>query len=449
MKLLNKITFIFIIISAASSHCISLNEALTSTYNSNDEFKQKQVEFVDSLENFSRALSGFLPDISATLQQEDKKQTTRSQFVNNQSSNSKRLSRGISIQQNLFNGGSSVANLKAAQSGFRAARAKFYDSEQQIMYSAILAYLNYEEAKNVDSVNDASVNFYAKSFESVEAKFKVGEATRTQLALAESQLAIAKSNRSQSTAKLEEEKAKFKQIIGLDPISIEKSTLPEIPTNLEEFSVKALNRNFALDSVKHSLAASKSSIAAAAGNLLPTLTASISTVRAYPHNESRQNPNIQEFTTSLTLNIPILSKGGAEYSNVRHARNASRSAALNIDKVIKSIEMEIASSWEQFQALKLGTESSALAIQAKTMALDGVNQEFNVGLKDIVDVLNVEKDLTDAKIQQARINKDYLLQAYKMKLLTSDLTAKKMNLKVKYFNPEDEFKKIKMKIVGF
>jgi outer membrane protein len=458
MKLSKKLLFssaLMTIFINSRAYCINLNEALVSTYNTNEDLKSKKVEFIDSLEQFSQALAGFLPDISVKLELDDVKSKTIGRYDDlrvDRPAKYRALQRNITVKQNLFNGGSSMANLKAAQEGYKAARAKFYDEEQKVLYNAITTYLNYDEAKSIYDISDASVNFYAKSFESVEAKFKIGEATKTDLALSESQLSKAKFERSQNYSTLESTRAKFKQIIGVDPEAIEKISLPTLPEDINKFSTKALTRNWSLNSAKYSLGVSKAGVNAAAGNLLPTLTAQVSVGRNYYDPEtqgSRNNVNGLTYTTSLVLNVPIFSNGGVEYSKIRHARNESRKAALSIDQAIKAVQTNVVYLWEAFQSLQSGVQSAELAVQAQETALRGVTYEFNVGIKTIVDVLNVEKTLTDLKINQVQINKQRLSQAYQIKSIIGELTAQSLALNVKYFNPEAEFKKIKMKVIGF
>jgi len=57
--------------------------------------------------------------------------------------------------------------------------------------------------------------------------------------------------------------------------------------------------------------------------------------------------------------------------------------------------------------------------------------------------------LNKAREGRVESRKAMILAAYQIKSLIGELTAKSMHLKVDYFNPEAEFKKIKMKIVGF
>jgi hypothetical protein len=52
-------------------------------------------------------------------------------------------------------------------------------------------------------------------------------------------------------------------------------------------------------------------------------------------------------------------------------------------------------------------------------------------------------------VSNVEANKDYILNAYQIKALVGQLTAKSLKLKTNYFSPETEFKKIKARIIGF
>ena len=76
-------------------------------------------------------------------------------------------------------------------------------------------------------------------------------------------------------------------------------------------------------------------------------------------------------------------------------------------------------------------------------------QEEMLGSKTIIDVLRTEERLNKARETRVEAKKLLITSVYELKSLTGDLTAKNMSLKVNYFSPESEFKKIKRKIVGF
>ena len=87
-------------------------------------------------------------------------------------------------------------------------------------------------------------------------------------------------------------------------------------------------------------------------------------------------------------------------------------------------------------------------VSAYTLAVEGVTKEFSLGIKSILDVLEIEQKLVDSQIQQAKIESNYFLQMYALKSSMGELTAQKLELKVKLFQPDREFNKMKIKIIG-
>jgi outer membrane protein len=106
-------------------------------------------------------------------------------------------------------------------------------------------------------------------------------------------------------------------------------------------------------------------------------------------------------------------------------------------------------SWEGFNAAKSKIIAATQGVDAAQIAYDGTVEEEKVGSKSILDVLNAEDRLNKAKIQKVGAYKEHILAAYQMKSLIGQLTAKSLKLNVTYFIPEQEFKKVKMKIIGF
>ncbi len=159
--------------------------------------------------------------------------------------------------------------------------------------------------------------------------------------------------------------------------------------------------------------------------------------------------NNRQLTTSLSVDIPILSKGGAEYSEIRQANSRARSAAHQMNDTLRNVKIEASTLWEQYQAAKVSLDFSEEYVSAQTLALEGMTHEYEVGTKNIIELLDSEEALNQAKTNAIATKKNYILTAYKMKASMGEMTARTLKLDVKYFDPEFEFKKVKAKIIGF
>lgn len=437
---------------------LSLRNALAAAYSNSDELKVAQETFLQEIERMSRAIASFLPDVSLEVSSSNNKGTNTSQYISPGSQKQSQVSRNIGLKQNVFRGGSDVAEVKAAQSAYRASRAKLYDAEQKVLMAAIDDYMSFYQAKETYEVMETALEFNSRQLKMTNEKFSLGEATKTDVAQAEAAYADAESNKLGAFSGLESAKAKFSKTFATDPVNIELPDTPnDLPESLDALMAKALVSNFNVQQLKNSVAASKASALSAKGNLLPNLDFNAKLGNQYfnpeslggPNNEYQQSTNSRTFSTTLSLTVPIFSKGGVEYSNIRSKNSEARRNAHLLDDVLANVKTNAISSWTGYNAAKSAIISSDQAVGAYALVLEGIGYEYEVGSKAILDVLKAQKDLNEVKIKDIKVKKDCITSAYQMKSLTGEMTAVALKLPVNYFNPGTEFRKVKAKIIGF
>ena len=440
---------------SASALAVTMEQALTSGYNHNEELKVIRTDFLTEIEQFPRALAGFMPKVSAVLDSTDSKTARRSGVVTSSdaiTSDSLRYTQAIILEQPIFDGWSSVAELKAAQAGFRSARGEYYSKEQNIFLKEIEIYLTCVEAKEKYDISKVSVRSNKTQLEAMKEKFKLGESTETEVASAREGLATAEANQALAFANYESAKASFYQVFGIEAIGVKMPNVPgNMPSSLTILVERAIAVNPLIDSATHKTKSSKAREYVAKGALLPKASLRIQNGRTYynPQQGSNSNINNRSVTSTLSVTVPILSRGGIEYSDVRRAKYDTRKAAVNFDSIIKQTKSNSKASWSQLEAARVRIKATAQAVKAAEVAYEGMIQEEMLGSKTIVDVLRTEERLNKARESRVEARKALILSAYRIKALVGELTAKSMKLKVDHFNPEAEFKKVKTKIVGF
>ena len=449
------VLFTFITLNFSNSLALELNEALKSGYNNDEKLKIIRSDFLNEVEQFPRALAGFMPKISAGFDATDSKVTRKSNIaagLDNTSTDNSRYSKTLSLDQSIFNGGSSVAELKAAQSAFRASKGDYYAKEQNIFLEEITNYLNCVEATEKYNISKISVKSNRTQLEAVKEKFKLGESTETEVASAESGLANAQANQSIAYANFEAAKAEFTKVFALEGIGIQMPELAtNLPNSLEELVEIAIAANPSVISSQHLTKASKAGEYAAKGALLPQVSFKIQSgnTNYSPEDSARQNYNYNSVTSTLSVNVPILSKGGVEYSDIRRAKYKTGKAVLQLDAQIKQIKSQCKASWEKFNAAKTRIAATSQGVKSGEIAYEGMLQEEMLGSKTIIDVIMSEEKLSKAREARVEAQRELILASYNIKSLMGELTAEKMKLPVEYFNPDQEFKKLKLRIVGF
>lgn len=454
---MKRFIYFIIILLPYSAFSIELREALTVAYTQNSELKQIRTNFLMEIEQFSTAFSGFLPKVGYQINAE----TTRGKALGHFSEDpmvreAARTKRGtqnqqgaLIIEQPIFSGGSSVAELKAAQSAFRASRAKYYAGEQKVLLDLITTYISCYEAKEKYNIAAISVKINKQQLETIDEKLKLGEATLVDVSAAKAGLAKAETAELTAYANLQATNAKFAEDFGIE---VENITMPQLPDNIpstkEALMKKAININPNIDRTRHEVKSHKANELVAKAALLPRVDFRMQTGKTtYDYQDLQNNKvNNRSVTSTLSVNIPIYSHG-VEYSRIRKAKNNTRSTIIQLNNTIKQVQTNVIRSWEGFEAAKSKIIATTQGVEASQMAYDGVMQEELVGSKTVLDVLTAEENLYKAKLSKVDAHKEEVLTAYQLKSLIGELTAKSLKLNVKYFTPEEEFKSLKKKLI--
>lgn len=431
----------------SSAYGLTLEEALPLAYNNSEEVVIAKEAFIGEIQSMSTAIAGFMPNISAQIKTQNDKNNP-APLTRNNTNHETSTTQTVQITQPIFNGGSDVANLKAANAQFRVSRAKFYESEQKFLMSAIQTYLDLYEAQELYNIATTSLDFRKTEFQASEERFKLGLETVTGTAIAKTKLLQAEASKAASFAKLESLKARFRDMFSTDPSDLAlPSDNANVPEDLESFTKRAMAANFTLAQAQNGASAAKSSSHSVAGRLLPKVDIFAQSSRNTSTVVTSDPSKV--LSTGVSVTIPILSKGGAEYADIRKANSDARSAVQRLQAIMHEVNVNTISIWQQYQASKMSLAYSAEAVQSSELALEAAKQEYLVGSKTMLDVFQLEDDLNRAKTQDIEIKKSYIINMYNMQSHMGNMTAKALNLKVKSFNPDSEFKKVKAKIIGF
>ena len=88
-------------------------------------------------------------------------------------------------------------------------------------------------------------------------------------------------------------------------------------------------------------------------------------------------------------------------------------------------------------------------MEANAIALEGVRQEADVGSRTILDVLDAEQELLDARVNNARAVRDRVVAAYNLLATVGQLTAQSLALNVPLYDAEQHSEDTEWKLYGF
>ncbi len=422
----------------------TLSEALAKAYTTNPSLKAQRAYLRSVDEDIATANSGWRPSVSASGYVGSSSTETKNDNATLTDATLNPSNASLNVSQPLFNGFSTIYDVRSAKSTARAEEANLKAFEQSLLLSAAQAYLDVVRDKAVYELQKNNEAVLKKHLEATKDRFEVGETTRTDVSQAEARYAEAKANRISAEGSLMASRASYTRVIGNDPAEVEdvEIVFDAFPKDKHEVISLAEKDNLSVISAKHAFSASKANVGSSEGALLPTITLEASASKGWDETSSYDESETTQILARV--NIPLYS-AGATRSRIRKAKHLAVRSKDNVEDAIRSAVEEASSSWETYMAEKASIVSIKAQIEAATVALDGVEKEASVGSRTVLDVLDAEQELLDAKVEYVRARRDELLSVLQVMSSIGRLDVNNLKLAVKEYDSREYYNKAKNK----
>ena len=104
--------------------------------------------------------------------------------------------------------------------------------------------------------------------------------------------------------------------------------------------------------------------------------------------------------------------------------------------------------WETLQTSRARIKSFNAQIKASEVALEGVQREASVGSRTVLDVLDAEQELLDAKVNIVSAERDETIAIFELKSAIGELTASHLSLPVQAYDSQKHYDIVRPKLFG-
>ena len=359
----------------------------------------------------------------------------------------------IRIDQPLFAGFTRIFNRKQAKSLVMAGRAQLLNTEQAVFLQAVTAYMDVLRDGALYGLNQNNVQVLGRQKEAADARFTVGEITRTDVAQSDASLAGAVAQRLTSQANLSSSRATYRQVIGQFPGTLETAPdLPPLPGNLEEAWGVALQQNPQVHFAMYIEEAAGHAVSSSKGVLLPRADGFLTATR-FIGTDNQAGVVSGNFTTEtkaagVSISIPIF-QGGREYSTIRANKQVRSQRMLELTSAQNAVRAQTEAAFMTYQARVSSITSNQSAVDANSIALEGTRQEESVGSRTVLDVLNAEQALLNSRVNLVTAERDEYVAGFTLLQALGQLNASALDLPVELYDPEENYKNVRYKFWGW
>ena len=168
-----------------------LRDAIILAYQTNPTLLAQRSQQRATDESYVQARGGLRPQVDASAGVGYVRQWPHPTFGSDESNST---SATISLSQPLYTGGRIAHGIDTAMAGVERGRENLRNVEQQIMLAVIQAYADVIRDTEVLRIRETNLGVLQRQLEEAEARFEVGEITRTDVAQSQARLAASEAD---------------------------------------------------------------------------------------------------------------------------------------------------------------------------------------------------------------------------------------------------------------
>jgi adhesin transport system outer membrane protein len=381
--------------------------AAQKAINNNPEVTARLNALRASANEVDVARGGYYPrvDLSADVGKDRNKISSRDP----QSQSLSRNGIALSANQLLWDGQATQKEVERLGHARVTRYFEFLAATEDTALEAARAYIDVQRYRKLVSLAEDNYVQHKYAFDQLQSKFKAGVGRGVDSEQANARLALADSNLTTEVANLHDVSARYLRVVGEAPVA-------------KQPDANGLDRGILTsnsDTVNQSLARN-ASISAAVENLRAVQSQASSKESVYqPKVEARVRSGAgknfdglkdqkRDTAAEIVLNWNLYN-GGSDQARVRQYTDLINQAADQRDKACRDVRQTSAIAHNDIKKLKdqlAALDRNVLAIEK---ARDAYRQQFDIGQRSLLDLLNAENELYTAKRSYANAESDLQL----------------------------------------
>ncbi|WP_024301445.1 TolC family outer membrane protein [Pseudogulbenkiania sp. MAI-1] len=384
-------------LACAVSHqalAIELKDAVEKAIVNNPEVRLKWHQFRGAGEDVGVGRAGFLPSVDLSYE------ATRQRFdyAPSSTSDQRYTTRGwtATLTQNLFQGFQTYNTVKQLGYDQQARYFDFLEASESMALQVTQAYADVLRYRQLVEFAQENYATHKGIYDQIQKKVQAGAGRRVDFEQAAGRLALAESNLITETSNLHDVSVRYSRLVGIEPPA-QLSPLPGWQTALPkgpDLLASAVGRSPAYLSALSTVRSARSEVSARRGAFSPTLDLRAS--KGYTNDYEDISGQTRRSSVGLVFNVNLF-RGGAD-----RARLGSSAEKLNTtldlrDKVCRDLRQTVRIAYNNVVKLQDQMNSLRQHQLSTEKAREAYRKQFDIGQRTLLDVLDSENELYDAK----------------------------------------------------
>ncbi len=407
----------------------SLADTFAAAYRSSDLLEQNRALLRAADEDVAMAVATLRPVLNFVA---NANTSYNSSPAAGRNTTTQSLSLGLNASMTVIDFGRGRLGREVAEAQVLATRQALVNVEQQVMLSAVEAFMSVRSAIEAVSLSQATLRVINQELSAARERFELGEITRTDVSLAEARLAAARSQLAAAEGDLAAAREEYKLVTGQYPGQLRPPpTLPRTANSLQvaQDVARRTHPNIAQAQQQVRVAELGAEIAYAQRHGSVDATAEVG------RGINNRGGDANTASAGIRYARPIY-QGGRLSAEHRRANARRDEARARLHQTVAQILQNVAVAWANVDVATARIAASQQQVRASQSAFEGTREEARLGARTTLDVLNAETDLLDARTTLLQAQAAQQIATYNLLAAMGLLTVDHLGLGIPTYDAE-------------
>lgn len=428
----------------------SLRQMLAAAYLFSPALRSARYTLDATNEQRPQALANWLPTVTLNATAYGNSTTQPSQV--GQPTRYAQLSNTALLTLPITQGGGEYARLRGAEHTILAGRATLLSAEQTVLYTAVTAYADVFTQRAIVRAEIEDLDELREMLKVVVRQVQAGDRTLPEQTLMLVRVSDQEATLIDQRGQLAQAEARYKASTGAEPARglADPAPLAMLPPTLDDSRQLALSGNPTVQANALTALAAKDAIDVSIAALLPTLSVVVSDERYkqnWPNGSKYLNGSYSNTFFGLQLAVPLY-QGGSEYAAVRIAKKTALALAETRDASKLDAVSSTEQQWVQREAAASKVRQYEDEVKLADQLVDQYRREVAAGEITVFEALDGYSSRLSAEVALRGAAHDRVLADYGLLLTLGGLTARTLELDVRYYDPAGDYQRTKWRIWG-
>ncbi len=320
----------------------------------------------------------------------------------------------VTLTQRIFDGFETLNRTRSAEHSADAAGYDVRDAAEDIAVRAVQAYLNVLRDRDIILLGEANVAQHRDVLDKVSERFESGAGTEVDVFQAKSRLALADNRLREQRSNLRISETDYLEAVGQMPEDLDVPATPAgaVPATEEDGVQAAWDNNPEIKSAAAIVESRRNDIEVAKSPYWPTLNLEL--LHTWDKDADPTNRGIGNTTEALLRLRYNLYRGGADKAREARAKERASQTLQREFEIRRLIEERTRVNYNELSTSRDQVPIIEQRVMATEHVLEGYAEQFELGLRSLLDVLDIGNELFSARVSLVEAEYRYIFAHYQL-----------------------------------